>query len=313
MSDVRDDEWLAWRRAGIGASDIAGILGVSPWESPYSVWAIKVGIVPDKEATEAMEMGGIMEPAINRLFHARTGLWVGGVQEWVQHPDLPWARATLDGRVYEHPHGDDPSASLGPLEAKTTSESPAKWENDIPIQYACQTQWQMFVTGTERTWVACLHAAFGLKFRVYEVERDDEDIAFIVERVSKFYTDHVLRGVPPETDAHAATGDTLQQLRADPGEVIDLADMATDWERLQALRISHAATAARIEALENAVKARMGSATEAFIGDRLIATWRPQERRTIDSKKLRAERPDIAGDYTKITTSRVFRQKSEKE
>ena len=94
------DEWLAWRRGGIGASDIAGILGISPWASPYSVWANKVGLVADEESTEQMEMGLDMEPAVERMFHRKTGLWVACQQELVQHPDLPWARP-LDGRVFE--------------------------------------------------------------------------------------------------------------------------------------------------------------------------------------------------------------------
>ena len=35
-------EWLQWRRGGLGGSDIAGVLGLSPWSSPWSVWADKV-------------------------------------------------------------------------------------------------------------------------------------------------------------------------------------------------------------------------------------------------------------------------------
>ena len=42
-------EWLAWRRSGIGASDVAGILGISPWASPFTVWADKLGLLPDED------------------------------------------------------------------------------------------------------------------------------------------------------------------------------------------------------------------------------------------------------------------------
>ena len=42
-------EWLRWRRSGIGASDIAALLGISPWASPFSVWADKLGLLPDEE------------------------------------------------------------------------------------------------------------------------------------------------------------------------------------------------------------------------------------------------------------------------
>lgn len=54
MTDDDRAEWLEWRRNGIGATDVAGILGVSPWASPWSVWADKCAptlpavVVPDE-------------------------------------------------------------------------------------------------------------------------------------------------------------------------------------------------------------------------------------------------------------------------
>ena len=44
----------------------------------------------------------------------------------------------------------------------------------------------------------------------------------------------------------------------------------------------------------------------AKIGDRKI-TWKTTSRNSIDSKKLKAEMPDIAAQYTKTSTSRTFR------
>ena len=309
------DEWLAWRRGGIGASDIAGILGISPWASPYSVWANKVGLVADEESTEQMEMGLDMEPAVERMFHRKTGLWVACQQELVQHPDLPWARASLDGRVFESAGlaSDDRDASLGNYEGKTTSDSVAKWEEGVPVQYETQVQWQMFVTGAEHTWVGCLHASFGAKFRVYEIHRNDDDIAFIYERVARFWTDHIVTGTPPETDAHTATTDTLGRLPADAGEIVDLSDLSAEFARLEALRATRANTEERIDAIENAIKARMGSATEAMVGGRVAATWRQSDRTTIDTKALKAAMPDVADEFSKTSSSRRFLLKTEKE
>lgn len=301
------DEWLAWRRAGIGASDIAGILGLSPWASPYSVWADKMGLVDD-DATEAMEMGQIMEPAIDRLFFRRTGLHVVGQQQRCQHPELPWARATIDGRVVESPEWDgDPLTALGNHEAKTTSDSVAKWADEIPIQYLCQIQWQMFVTGAMHTWVSCLHASWGLKYRVYEVARDDEDIAFIVHRVTRFYEQHIRTGVPPEVDSHSATSDALGHLTADPGQAIDLADpLRRTVNDLRDLKAQAKRLDEQITLRENELKAALGEATEAMVDGVLVASWRPVSRASLDAKALRANHPDIAALYTSTTTSRRF-------
>lgn len=35
------DEWVAQRRHGIGGSDVAAILGVNPYKTPYHVWLEK--------------------------------------------------------------------------------------------------------------------------------------------------------------------------------------------------------------------------------------------------------------------------------
>ena len=40
-------EWLEARRAGIGASDIAAIMGISPWSTPFQIWASKVAEIPE--------------------------------------------------------------------------------------------------------------------------------------------------------------------------------------------------------------------------------------------------------------------------
>jgi putative phage-type endonuclease len=308
MSDRSD--WLDWRRSGIGASDVAGILGISPWSSPYSVWADKVGITPDDDPTEAMEMGLALEPAINELFHRRTGLYVAGEQTRAVHPDLPWALATLDGQVMQYPphFAQYNPIPLGNLEAKTTSDSPAKWEEAIPDMYAAQIQWQMFVTGAQRTWVAAIHASFGLKFRVYEVERDDHDIEFIVNRVTEFWHNHVIAGVAPDTDATVATAEALRHLPVEPGKTIDLDDLQGHFLELRSLKDELKATNDLISFHENAIKAAMGDATDAYIDGTPAATWRPQSRTTFDSKAFREDNPDLdLSDYEITTTSRTFR------
>lgn len=309
MTDRTD--WLEWRRSGIGASDVAGILGISPWSSPYSVWADKVGITPfDTDATEAQEMGLALEPTINALFHARTGLYVAGEQSRVTHPDLPWALATLDGKVYDGIIGPDGMwGILGNLEAKTTSDSPAKWEQAIPDMYAAQVQWQMFVTGAERTWVAAIHASFGLKFRVYEIARDNDDIEFIVDKVTDFWHNHVIAGVAPETDATLATTEALRHLPVEPGTVIDLEDtIAGHVTELRSLKDEAKETERLIAFHENAIKAAMGEATDAYYDGVPVATWRPQSRTTFDVKAYREANPDLdLSEFENTATSRTFR------
>ena len=53
------EEWLMQRRKTIGGSDAAGIVGLSKWASPFSVWAEKTGRTAEKEDTEAMRQGRV--------------------------------------------------------------------------------------------------------------------------------------------------------------------------------------------------------------------------------------------------------------
>jgi len=39
VSELPREQWLALRKKGIGGSDAAGVMGMSPWSSPLSVWA----------------------------------------------------------------------------------------------------------------------------------------------------------------------------------------------------------------------------------------------------------------------------------
>lgn len=283
-------EWLAWRRRGIGASDVPAILNLSPWASPYSVYAEKRGLVPDTDATEAMALGLALEPVIAALFHERTGLYVVGAQTRFEHPDDPWLRTTLDGGVAESPH-TEMHAVLGGFEGKSTSDSPKKWEDEIPPMYMAQVQAQMAVTGMERTWLGVLHSSFGARFRWYgPIERDEDDIRLIRERCEAFWFDHVLADVPPPVDGHQATTATLKEVLAAPGEQVVLSAVAaaalSERDRLKA--VLKEIEDSLLPEVENVLRAEMGAATEAFVDGELVLSWRGSEQQRADPDALRA-------------------------
>jgi putative phage-type endonuclease len=326
------DDWLAWRRKGIGASDVAGILGISPWASPYSVWVDKT-VGGDDSDSEAMEAGRMLEPAIGPWFEQRTGLYVAAQQERCTHPMERWARATLDGTVYDHRHVSPvivkawdvveyeaccADVPLGGLEIKTTSDAPKKWDDAIPTMYQAQAQFQMWVTGMERTWFAVLHANWGLRLRLYELPRDDEDIATIVARCERFWFDHVVAGQPPAVDGHDATTEALRRVEVEPsaGLIVDdvvrrtVADLRTVREQIKVLEDVEATYA-------NELRSALGEHHVGYVdaGGRLqpVVSWKPQDARRIDTTALRARLPRVAERFTNTTTSRVLRLHTPKE
>jgi putative phage-type endonuclease len=301
---VNRTDWLDWRREGIGASDVAGILGLSPWASPWSVWADKVGLSPDSEPSDAMEFGNRAEPMLGEWFQDRTGLYISGEQTWCSHPDDPWMRCTVDGFVHEGPD-QALDAALGVAEFKTTSE--AEWD-EVPAHYQCQATWQALVTGMDRVWFGVLHLAFGRpRFAVYQFTPTDNDKATVRDLCRRFWHDHVLTGVPPEVDGSDATTDALNAAwpLTDPDHPVDV---SADLEL-----VTLAAVKADIKRLEGE-KARLENEIRAALGEHETGTcggwrlsWKPQDRTSIDAKALRAAHPDIADQFTNTTTSRVLR------
>lgn len=307
-------EWLAWRRQGLGASDVAAVLGVSPWGSPWSVWADKVSPADDDEPNAAQEFGLLAEPIVKAYFERRTALTVTDEQSRHEHPDMPWLRCTLDGIVRDD-HGD----IVGLYEAKTTNEG--KWET-IPLHYQCQGQAQMAVTGAQRVWFAVLHFPFGrFDFQWYVLERDDADIATLLDACSTFWNDHVLTGVPPAADAHQATAPAITSWYDEP----DLAgcveaddDLAERIARINALKAATAAMSVEIAEHENTIRAALGDATTLTHGfdakgrPVVVATWREQERHSTDTAALKAAHPELAAEFERTTTTRTLLVKKPK-
>ena len=48
----RRRQWLAERVTGVGGSDAAVVLGMSPWKSRYELWAEKSGMFPVEDGGE---------------------------------------------------------------------------------------------------------------------------------------------------------------------------------------------------------------------------------------------------------------------
>lgn len=144
------DAWKLWRRGGIGGSDIAAIIGVSPYEDATraAVVAAKVHGI-ERELTQAMYRGTILEPHARSLYQTRHR--VSAPPACVEHDELPWARASLDGLCA--------SVSAGTterLEWLLELKCPGWETHDLVLagivaeHFLVQCQWQMFVTGVSR-------------------------------------------------------------------------------------------------------------------------------------------------------------------
>ena len=96
--DATEAAWLAARRTLVTASEMAAVLGLSPHDSPFSLWWRKQPDWPDLEQTVNMHIGRMLEDVIGQLFseaHPEAGLWRPGAALWT-HPVETWMGATPD-------------------------------------------------------------------------------------------------------------------------------------------------------------------------------------------------------------------------
>ena len=195
---------------GIGGSDIAAVLGISKWKSPFDVWAKLVGQAPEIEQNQAMEWGTILEPVVARHYtqgHPGEFLTQPGR---LAHPHLPYVCGTPDFLVHS---GEDTKLLRG-LEIKTAGLRAASFwgsEGDaIPEEYLVQCAWYMIVTGLETWDVAVLLG--GQEYREYTLVADQELQKLLLAQAAQFWAKHVLTGLPPEPGGSESTAHTIRSL-----------------------------------------------------------------------------------------------------
>ena len=220
--DMPKEEWLKWRRKGIGGSDVGAIAGLNPWKTPLEVYLDKRGELPPEEnQSEAAYWGTVLEDVVAKELKKRNEKWIQRKNFLLAHPKHQFMQANVDRIVFDKERGP------GILEVKTTSAYLADdWKDgQIPDSYNLQANHYMAVTGYEYAWFAVLIG--GQKYHQVMIERDEELIDIIIELESKFW-EQVKRGEPPAVDGSAASSRLLKHLYPeDNGEIIDLPEQET--------------------------------------------------------------------------------------
>lgn len=274
MTDETKDRaaWLEERRTGIGGSDVAAVLGCSPWGTPLTVWLDKTGRAGPKDATLPMRIGTELEDFVARLYCEETGRRVHRFRTMVRKGCLlgNFDRLVVPEGAKVASHGGEVRTDTL-LECKTGVRA---WEGDVPVYYQTQVQHYMgLVPALRRAHVAYLDLT-RRRFEVYDVERDDLAIAAMQERLEAWWERHVVRGEMP---APSCEGDCrLAWARSNPGKTVSAtAETVEAVGRLRAAAEAFSAAKAEKERLEEAVKVAMGDAeTLAGPDGTPLATWR---------------------------------------
>jgi len=301
VEEMKDRQaWLQLRNSGLGGSDASVIMGLNPWKSRLALWAEKTGEVEpdDLSGNQRVYWGMKNEQNIAEWFMETTGKKVIR-RGMMQSCDHPWMLASVDREVVGEKAG---------LEIKTAGVDQAKyWRDDnIPDGYYLQCQWYMAVTGYDRWYIAVLIGGNDARWNV--VERNEDQIKALVEEGQKFW-DLIEKRIPPEPDGTDSAGETLGDIY--PGGMagsIALDGMAGVLENMKRFEAAEKEAKAAKEECKQRIMAAMGNHELATIGNAKV-TWKTQAGRvTVDSKRLKAELPNIYKKYTNIGKPiRVFR------
>ena len=192
-ADIDRAEWLEMRKVGIGGSDAAKIIGISPYGGPLSVFMDKKGIVSHDSDSEAAYWGTTLEEVVAQEFTKRTEIKVRKQNKMFQHPEYPWMIANVDRVIVGENKG---------LECKTASAYLDKlWDGDeLPDIYYAQIQHYIEVMGWDSCWVAALIG--GQKFVYKEVRRDDAFIDVLVQAEKAFWINHMEADEAPDISSN---------------------------------------------------------------------------------------------------------------
>lgn len=299
------EEWLEMRRHTIGGSDAAGIIGLSKWSSPMSVWADKTGRLPDKPDTEAMRLGRDLEGYVARRWMETTGKKVRRLNSMLYNELYPFAHADIDREVIGERAG---------LECKTTSTLDVKQFQglEFPEQYYAQCVHYLAVTGYDRWYLSVL--VFGRGLFNFVLERDQAEIDALMKAEGEFW-ELVEKDTPPSVDGTEPTSETLQTIYressdADIVQLFGREGLLQEWsgikEQMEALK-------GRKEEIENTIKLDLKEAERGACKGYGI-TWRPQTRRTFQTAAFEKAHPNIdLSPFYKTSESRVLRITVNKE
>lgn len=292
------EQWLEIRQQGIGGSDAGAICGLNPFSTPMSVYAIKVGLAKEKEETEAMRIGNDLEEYVAQRFTESTGKKVKKCNYVLQHPKYPWMLADVDRLIVGENAG---------LECKTTSafNKTDFTKADIPQQYYVQCVHYMAVTGAKRWYLEVV--VLGLGAYNFVIERNEEEINALIEIERKFWHDNVLARVEPEVDGKEQTSETIKEMYIPvEGESVDLMPYGNLLDEYQELKAQIEALETRKEQIKQELQVYMATATEGHTGAYTVS-WKAQFKAIVDTKRLKAECPEIYNAYLKHSVSRPFK------
>lgn len=296
------------RRKHIGSSDMAAVLGVSPWMSLYELWLEKTGRLEPDKTKKWQDEGTLFEPVILDWAETKIGRIMTTSLNPVRTEEI-YKHSALEclhkgGILISHPDGLTYKDAI-PVEAKTSNPrfKPAPGQiwgpedsDDIPEDIIIQCHVHMMCLPLCPN--ICHVPAFihGRGLQMFHVKYDSELATILEDKAGEFWHNHVEKDEPPgEPELSLAVA---KRIRKSPKVIVqgwtfeDIEEFKQVDEELKALE-------KRQKKLKAAIIARLGDGEQVAVRDYGTVTYFTQHRKetTIPASDFRVLRIKKGADY----------------
>ena len=295
--NLATEEWLKYRKQGIGGSDAGAVCGLNPYRSAMEVYLDKTTDEIEMTDNEAMRQGREFEDYVARRFMEASGKKVRRANAMFCHEKYPFMIADVDRMIAGENAG---------LECKTASPFMAdKWKDgQIPIHYQLQCHHYMAVCNADCWYIAVL--IYGREFKFYKIERDEEIIRNLIQIECDFWEDHVQKRILPDPDGSKTADSVIAEYYSQSvPQSVPLTGFDEKLRRRQEILALIDRMDTEKKQIEQELKLYLGEA-EIAEKEHYRVSWKSVSSNRLDEKRLKEEQPEIYKKYRKETVSRRF-------
>ncbi len=302
------DAWLAARGGGVGGSEVGALVGISPYETSFSVFNTKMNGGKDLNHLAPVEWGHRLEQVVAEKCAEMIGLtsrFAGGL--WANMDD-PILRVTPD-RFACKPRS---WKAIGLIECKTAGDDDDWAEGTItatgqgtglaPLHYQAQLQWQMGILGLTKGWLGCFVLGRERDYFVVECDFNRPWFEELAAEARRYWVENVLADEPPMVDLrHPKTAELLKEIHPNvvrPSVDLDEED-AEFWLKDYTDAVAKFKDAeANLDSIKNYFRMMVSDAAAGYVGNRKVVSNPEVGSTRIDVAALKEKYPEIAAELT---------------
>jgi putative phage-type endonuclease len=300
---LNNQDFTRERSKYLGGSDLGAILGLSKYRTAVDVWLEKTGKQCSERDSLPMRFGRFAEAFVAQEYTNLTGHHLVHHENAVAHPHYTYLQGHIDRFVHpsDEPLFDTKGKCLAQalLECKTANPfAKQEWgdtgSDQVPLPYLIQCAWYLLLTQVPSCDVAVLFGNADL--RIYQIPRDLELEALLLEHAIRFWEDHVLKDYPPVAQSeadyqHLFARGTQRMIDASPEIVKLIQELLRVQEQIEQQE-------QQVSQMKQRIMGVMEDAEILHLDGKVLATWKaPKPSLRLDTKRLTDEHPEWALPY----------------